>query len=126
MYANERGVDVKSQSIIPGMSLLVDQARGKKKKEAMRNELIVSKEIRMKNNDVFGVEVSKKSIAYTTSAFCIGPKPRCIHSWGEARSLLSSDPRKEEAKTQSLESEKAQTAGSGAGVAVTARSSLPG
>ena len=62
---------------------------------------------------------------YTESALCMGPDPRRNHSRGEARLATSSGPRVEE-KTQSLMSEKAQVAGSGAGVAVRARSSLPG
>jgi len=53
------------------------------------------------------------------------PNPRRNHSCGEARSVFSSWLRVEEEKIRSLVSEKAQMVGSGAGVAVTARSSLP-
>ena len=53
----------------------------------------------------------------------MGPNPRRNHSRGEARSGFSSGLLVE--KIQSFMSEKAQMAGSGAGVPVTARSSLP-
>lgn len=56
----------------------------------------------------------------------MGSNPRLIHSLGEARSFLFPCLKEEEEKTQSFVSEKAQTLGSGAAVAVTARSSLPG
>ena len=54
----------------------------------------------------------------------MGLNPRCNHSRGETESGFSSGLLVEE-KTQSFMSEKAQIAGSGAGVPVTARSSFP-
>lgn len=89
----------------------------------------LGKVMMMENNNVIsGGDLCSpvRRVIYKWSAFCMEPNPRRIHSWGEVRSSLPSGLGEEGVKMLSLASEKAQTAGSGAGVAVTARSSFPG
>ena len=90
---------------------LINSAR----EEFQENHHTRNKKIReryTKNNRIFLLERRlcplQRGTIHTTSAVCIEPNPRRIHSWGETGSPLSSE------KTRSLTSEKAQTAGSGA------------
>ena len=111
--------------VVPDINLLVNRAReaflknhtlkGKKLENNAQWKNLEENMIVAKNNRIFLAERYLRpppgGNVHTTSAFCIGPNPRRIHSWGETRSPLSSG---EEAKTQSFTSEKAQTAGLGA------------
>ena len=99
-----------------------DTRRGKREKETMRKEPMG----KQRHFPMRSLSSPPRGAVYAASAFCMEPNPRLIHSRGEARSALSPNLKEEEAKTQSLTSEKAQSEGLGAGVAVTARSSLPG